>query len=42
MDYFMSILGYLSWPFLIVVSYQLIKLALFIFNKNLEKTGEEE
>ncbi len=32
--YISSILFYLSWPVSIVISYQLIKLALKIFNKN--------
>lgn len=37
----MSILGYLSWPFMIIVSYQLVKLALRIFTKKLEESGEQ-
>jgi len=42
MNYITSIIGYLSWPFLIIVSYQLVKLALLIFNKKLEESGEQE
>lgn len=32
-----SILWYASWPVLIIISYQLVKLALRIFEKNAAK-----
>ncbi len=42
MNYLTSILGYLSWPLIIIASYQLIKLALLIFNKKLEESEDKK
>ncbi len=41
MNYLISILGYLSWPFMIIISYQFVKLALLIFNKNWEDAEKQ-
>jgi hypothetical protein len=39
--YIGAILGYLSWPFIIVVSYLSVRWALRRFEKQLEAGGEE-
>ena len=38
--YLGAIIGYLSWPFLILVTYQAVKLALRIFEKKAAADGE--
>jgi len=40
--YIAEILSYLSWPFMIIVSYQLVKLALRQFEKQWAKDNAEE
>ncbi len=39
--YIGAIIGYLSWPFMIIVSYQAVRYALKYFHKQLEKEGEQ-
>lgn len=39
--YIGSILGYLSWPFLILVSYLVVRWALRIFERNYKPMEEE-
>jgi hypothetical protein len=40
--YISSILGYLSWPFLIMVSYVAVRWALRRFEKKVAETSTEE
>jgi hypothetical protein len=38
--YIGAIIGYLSWPFMILVSYQAVRLALKYFERKAEADGE--
>jgi hypothetical protein len=38
--YIGAIIGYLSWPFMILVSYQAVRLALKFFEKKAAAEGE--
>lgn len=40
--YIGAIIGYLSWPFMILVSYLAIRWALNYFEKQLPQSGEEK
>ena len=40
--YIASILGYLSWPFLILISYIAVRMALRIFEKRYKLDASEE
>jgi len=39
--YIGAIIGYLSWPFMILVSYQAIRYALRYFHKQVAREGEQ-
>ena len=38
--YIGAIIGYLSWPFVILVSYQAVRWALYFFEKKAEADGD--
>ena len=39
--YIGAIIGYLSWPIMIILSYQAVRLALRYFEKKAREAGEE-